>query len=639
MKTSVKVLLASICLLPVAATTALAATNIIQVFSFDFGTAPSTHIDPTINLGDTVEWMWVNTDGMPHSTTAAAGQPENWDSGLQTTPFSFSHTFTQLGTFSYYCSLHGFDAGGGQVAGMSGHIHVVMPVQDVRTYIAAGKGQLFDQTDANTLAMSDTGFVFTATVRGTATNTVLGATDQTPGGTTNVLVKESSGSDTFNFQESFTSKSALDAAYTNGNYVMTIATTDGGTLTPSLILPSDAYPNTPEILNFTAAQTISASSNFVVVWNTFSSGTTNDFVRFEIDDASGLTITNSPEFGDPGQLDGTATSFLIVADTLAPNAAYTGIVEFVKITTRDTSSVPGAIGVTAYMETTRFPLETFSPPPGSSCSLVPGLATNDVGATHSVTATIMTNGTPVAGTTVDFAVASGPNTGVTGSGVTDGNGQAFFSYSSTVTGTDTIQASSLSSTCTATEVWLATNMPPTVVHDLAVVSIKAPFRIALTAKKTSQTKPVRVTIQNRSDHNETVASVDMLNRLVTLALESLGTNCVAPTAQLVAGLPLGPLPVILGRKQKLTVTFHVTFDCANDPLAGPGHEDFRYIAGVHHEAIDGQPNSNTADDVCPHDAPPGGVDPFNNTIRDNGCGGKNPDGTFGAPVTTDVVIR
>src|SRR5579859_6851738 len=389
MKTCVKRLLASICFLPVAAATALAATNIVQVFSFDFGAAPSTHIDPTVNLGDTVEWEWVNTDGMAHSTTAAAGQPENWDSGVHSTPFAFNHTFTQLGTFNYYCTVHGFDSGGGQVGGMSGHIHVVMPVPDVRTYLAAGKGQHFDQTDASTLTMADPGFMFTATVRGVATNTVLSATDQPPGSTTKVLAKESPGSDTFEFQESFTSKPAFDAAYTNGTYAMTIATADDGTLTPSLTLPGDAYPNTPQIVNFAAAQTVGASSNFVVMWNPFSSGTSNDVVRFEIDDPSGLTVTSSPEFGDVGQLDGTATSFVIAAGTLAPNAAYTGTVEFVKITTRDTNSVPGAIGITAYMETTRFPLATF-PPPIGSCSLVPVLATNNVGATHTVTSTITT---------------------------------------------------------------------------------------------------------------------------------------------------------------------------------------------------------------------------------------------------------
>ncbi len=635
MKIGMKLFLASLCLLPAAVTTALAATNIIQVFNFDYGAAPSTHIDPTINVGDTVEWVWTNGT---HSTAAAAGQSVNWDSGVQSTPFTFDHTFTQLGTFNYYCALHGFDAGGGQVGGMSGFIHVVMPAHDVRTYIAASKGQLFDQHDANTLTMSDTGFVFIATVRGSSSNTVLSATDQTPGGTTKVLAKESPDSDIFRFKEFFSDKPALDAAYTNGTYTMTIATADDGTLTPSLDLPGDSYPNTPQIVNLSAVQTIGVSSNFAIVWAPFSGGTSNDLVRFEIDDTSGHAVTNSPELGEPGQLDGTATSFLIAAGTLATDVTNTGTVEFVKITARDAGSVLGATGITAYIETTQFPIGTFAPS-AVSCSLVPALATNRVGTTHRVTSTITTNGAPVAGVTADFNVISGPNSGTNGSGVTDGAGQAAFSYSGSETGTDTIQVSgminSLSFTCAATKVWLATG-----VNDLAVISVKAPKTIALTAKKTSQTRSVRVTIQNRGDHDESLASVDMLSRMVTLALESAGTNCVAPRAQLFAGLPPGPLPVALKPKRKLNVIFRVIFDCGSGPLMRPSHVVFRYVATVHHEAIDGQPDSHPVDDTCPRDALPGGVDPYpDGKIQDNGCGGKKPDGTRGAPVITDVVIR
>src|SRR5277367_4340565 len=87
---------------------ALAATNTIQVFNFNFGMAPSTHIDPVITLGDTVTWVWT---GGGHSTTAAAGQLESWDSGVHSTPFTFSHTFSQLGTFNYYCMVHGTSTG------------------------------------------------------------------------------------------------------------------------------------------------------------------------------------------------------------------------------------------------------------------------------------------------------------------------------------------------------------------------------------------------------------------------------------------------------------------------------------------------------------------------------------------------
>ena len=101
---------------------ASALTNTVQVFDHDFGTAPATHSDPTIHVGDTIQWVWIN--GF-HSTTAAAGQVENWDTGQHLAPFSFFHTFSHAGVFNYYCSIHGFDAGGGNVGGMSGHITVL----------------------------------------------------------------------------------------------------------------------------------------------------------------------------------------------------------------------------------------------------------------------------------------------------------------------------------------------------------------------------------------------------------------------------------------------------------------------------------------------------------------------------------
>ena len=124
MKTSTKVMVVSLCCLPALATTTLAATNTIQIFNNDFGSAPSTHIDPTINLGDTVRWVWVS--GF-HSTTAAPGQSEVWDSVPQFAPFTFNHTFNNLGTFGYYCSVHGGNAGCGNGSGMFGRIFVVQP--------------------------------------------------------------------------------------------------------------------------------------------------------------------------------------------------------------------------------------------------------------------------------------------------------------------------------------------------------------------------------------------------------------------------------------------------------------------------------------------------------------------------------
>jgi len=96
-------------------------------------------------------------------------------------------------------------------------------------------------------------------------------------------------------------------------------------------------------------------------------------------------------------------------------------------------------------------------------------------------------------------------------------------------------------------------------------------------------------------------------------------------------------------KQKLTVTFDVTWNCANDPAKGAGHEDFRYLAAVHHEALDGQPDTHPACDTCPRPPLPGGVDPNpdpNKPLKDSGCGNKDKaTGSLGADVFTDVFVK
>jgi uncharacterized protein YegL len=81
-------------------------------------------------------------------------------------------------------------------------------------------------------------------------------------------------------------------------------------------------------------------------------------------------------------------------------------------------------------------------------SPTPPDAVNTVGDDHTVVATVLDNfDDPVAGITVEFAVASGPSSvdGETGepvpnsgSGVTDGNGQAFFTYSNVQASGDVI---------------------------------------------------------------------------------------------------------------------------------------------------------------------------------------------------------
>lgn len=77
----------------------------------------------------------------------------------------------------------------------------------------------------------------------------------------------------------------------------------------------------------------------------------------------------------------------------------------------------------------------------SDIDLSPTTATNPIGTSHTVTATVTQDSTPVVGTTVTFTVLSGPHAGTTGTDTTDSNGVATFTYTGTTAGEDTIEAS------------------------------------------------------------------------------------------------------------------------------------------------------------------------------------------------------
>ncbi|WP_202320074.1 Ig-like domain-containing protein [Archaeoglobus neptunius] len=83
---------------------------------------------------------------------------------------------------------------------------------------------------------------------------------------------------------------------------------------------------------------------------------------------------------------------------------------------------------------------------GEGIVLSPVSATNALNTQHTVTATVQDDhGQPIAGRNVTFTIVSGPNAGLTDIAVTDINGQASFTYTSTSAGTDVIVASMVNS--------------------------------------------------------------------------------------------------------------------------------------------------------------------------------------------------
>ncbi|MBI3246314.1 MAG: hypothetical protein HYZ50_07395 [Deltaproteobacteria bacterium] len=168
-------------------------------------------------------------------------------------------------------------------------------------------------------------------------------------------------------------------------------------------------------------------------------------------------------------------------------------------------------------------------------------------------------------------------------------------------------------------------------HDLALTKILPPRKAKL-----NNPARVQVEIQNRSPHAETIDSEAVVQNLVPLSLTSLGA-CAAPTPTLHVGPPQKSFPLTLKSKGKLRIVFDVTFTCANNP--SNGSPDYSYTASVDHAALDGNADNHTADDTCPRSVtPPFVIDPNpDGSIKDSGCGGRKPDGTFGTTVTTDVV--
>lgn len=155
-------------------------------------------------------------------------------------------------------------------------------------------------------------------------------------------------------------------------------------------------------------------------------------------------------------------------------------------------------------------------------------------------------------------------------------------------------------------------------HDLTVTAISAPKKLTLKTGTVPKPSKVTVAIQNLGTTTEIITNAAMLAELVHLNVESLGScsNVVAT--------PVVPnkFPIKLGPKKKLTLAYQVTFECANDPLAGIGHEDYRFTAEVDGTALRGYADTNSDNDVCPRAA--------NGT--DKGC-------NKGLAVKTDILVK
>ncbi len=96
LRTRIAVLAVCALLAATAATRAGGGQVTIDNFAF-------TPAEITVSPGTTVTWL--NRDDIPHTVTDAA-EPKAFKSPPLDTGDSFSHVFTEPGTYRYFCSLH-----------------------------------------------------------------------------------------------------------------------------------------------------------------------------------------------------------------------------------------------------------------------------------------------------------------------------------------------------------------------------------------------------------------------------------------------------------------------------------------------------------------------------------------------------
>jgi hypothetical protein len=154
----------------------------------------------------------------------------------------------------------------------------------------------------------------------------------------------------------------------------------------------------------------------------------------------------------------------------------------------------------------------------SEISLSPLTATNPVGGSHTVTATVLKAGTPESGKTVSFIVSAGPNVGKTGTGVTDASGHATFTYTDTGgAGTDTITGtftadSGATESATATKVWTPGTADTT------------PPSCALTAVIAGPPKQLQITVQDSDGGLKSIVTTASSNATISIPAFTAGTT-------------------------------------------------------------------------------------------------------------------
>ncbi|MBI5688282.1 MAG: peptidylprolyl isomerase, partial [Verrucomicrobia bacterium] len=315
------------------------------------GTLNGSYNQTMLVNGGIGPYTWSSSGNLPPGLSLSA------DGVLSGTP-------TAIGTYN-------FTLGVSDAVGTTTNQNLSLAVQGQDLgYAVVMKSQRFWQTNTGVAALAapavdPTPFEFRACLKQAPAGTVNSATVQLPNATIRTLAALSPTSQYSDLAwgTNFASKTALDAAFTNGAYTFTIEAAHDGTNAMPAALTGDNYPgSTPHISNWTAAQSVNPAANFTLTWDALAGGTTNDFISVQIADLAGTNrLFETAAWRYAGALNGTNNSVVIPAGTLATNQTYRAEITWWRFGSLNTTNYPAAVGGDAYGKVTKFFISTTSP--------------------------------------------------------------------------------------------------------------------------------------------------------------------------------------------------------------------------------------------------------------------------------------
>jgi hypothetical protein len=231
-------------------------------------------------------------------------------------------------------------------------IYSMYSVQDHLLYVQKQQGppRLIPRVDP---------YIFGSEVLLVTNEEVYSVTLQDPDGQQQLFPDGSSPLD-YQYSQSFSNLQALTAAFPTGTYQIAVTPFLQNAVTVSIELPALPFPQPPHVNNWLAAQDVNSSLPLTVTWDALPGGGTNDFIQLQIADVSGQIYFASPDVGQPGALNGTATAVVVPAGSLSPGQTYAGVLSFERVPIVDTTTYPLATGYGCVSTDTGFELKTLS---------------------------------------------------------------------------------------------------------------------------------------------------------------------------------------------------------------------------------------------------------------------------------------